>query len=103
MNDRITLGAAVLVAAILLVQWAIAPVRERGRHRARHVQAVADDALLNDLMGDWPEPAMGAVIAQAWRWCEECMRTEPSLLHADDCWRCGHCMHVTFDEAEAVS
>lgn len=103
MNDRITLGAAVLVAAILLVQWAIAPIRERGRHRGRHVQTVADDALPNDLMGDWPEPATGAVVAQAWRWCAECTRMEPSLLHADDCWRCGHCLTVTYAGAEAAS
>lgn len=107
MNDRIAAGAAVWVATIsvasLAIRWAVSPVREPGRHRGRRVQAVADDALLADLMGDWPEPAMGAVVAQAWRWCEECMRMEPALLHADDCWRCGHCLRVTYAGAEAAS
>lgn len=107
MNERVQAGLAVLsvcfVGATFAVRWAVTPVRERGRHRARHVQAVADDALLDDLMGDWPEPAMGAVVAQAWRWCAECMRMEPSLLHADDCWRCGHCLTVTYAGAEAAS
>jgi len=56
-----------------------------------------------DLLGEWPEPATGAVVAQAWRWCGECMRSEPSLLHADDCWRCGHCLTVTYAGAEAAS
>lgn len=107
MNDRITAGAAAWVATIsvasLAIRWAVTPVRTPGRHRGRHVQAVADDALLDDLMGDWPEPAMGAVVAQAWRWCAECTRMEPSLLHADDCWRCGHCLHVTYAGAEVTS
>lgn len=97
MNDRITLGAAVLVSGVFLVRWALTP------HRSRHVQAVADDALLADLMDDWPEPAMGAVVAQSWRWCAECMRMEPALLHADDCWRCGHCLTVTYAGTEAAS
>lgn len=101
MNDRITLGAAVLASGGLAIRWALSPVRERGRHRGRRVQAVADEALLADLMGDWPEPATGAVVAQAWRWCEECMRQEPSLLHADDCWRCGHCLRVTYAGSSA--
>lgn len=107
MNDRIHAGIATLstvfVGAAFAIRWAVTPVRERGRHRGRHVQAVADEALLDALMGDWPEPATGAVVAQAWRWCEDCMRTEPALLHADDCWRCGHCMAVTYSGAEATS
>jgi hypothetical protein len=83
---------ATISVASLAIRWAVTPVREPGRHRDRHVQAVAAPAVL----GDWPEPATGAVVAQAWRWCDECMRTEPALLHADDCWRCGHCLRVTY-------
>lgn len=99
MNDRITLGAAVLVAAILLVQWAIAPVRARGRHRGRRVQAVADRAALEDFMGDW-EPVYGAALAQKWKYCPACDRDEPSVLHKDG-WRCGHCFDKTSAEAAA--
>lgn len=107
MNERIHAGIAVLSACFIVaafaVRWAVTPVREPGRHRSRHVRAVADGALLDDLLGDWPEPATGAVVAQAWRWCADCMRTEPALLHADDCWRCGHCLTVTYAGAEAAS
>lgn len=100
MNDRITLGAAVLVAAVLAVRWALTPVRDTTPYDDDHPTV---ETPLDQLMGDWPEPAMGAVVAQAWRWCAECMRMEPSLLHADDCWRCGHCLTVTYAEAEAAS
>ena len=92
MNDRITLGAAVLVAGVLAVRWAFSPVREPGPRPDGHPTV---ETPLADLLGDWPEPATGAVVAQAWRWCENCMRSEPALLHADDCWRCGHCLRVT--------
>lgn len=104
MNDRIHAGiatlSAVFVVATLAVRWAVTPVREPGRHSDDHDTVVTPIA---DLMGDWPEPATGAVVAQAWRWCAECMRMEPSLLHADDCWRCGHCLGVTYAGAEAAS
>lgn len=100
MNDRITLGAAVLVAAVLAVRWALTPVRDTTPYADDHPTV---ETPLDQLMGDWPEPATGAVVAQAWRWCAECMRMEPSLLHADDCWRCGHCMTVTYAGAEATS
>lgn len=100
MNDRITAGAAVLVAGVLAVRWAFSPVREPAPHSDGHPTV---ETSLAELLGDWPEPATGAVVAQAWRWCENCMRSEPSLLHADDCWRCGHCMAVTYAGAEAAS
>jgi hypothetical protein len=106
-NDRIHAGIATLSACFIVaafaVRWAVTPVRKRGRHRGRPVQAVADDALLAELTEDWPEPATGAVVAQAWRWCADCMRMEPALLHADDCWRCGHCLTATYAGTEAAS
>lgn len=100
MNDKITLGAAVLVAGVLAVRWAFSPVREPAPYGDDHDTVVTP---LAELMGDWPEPATGAVVAQSWRWCADCMRMEPSLLHADDCWRCGHCLRVTYAGAEAAS
>ena len=102
MNDRITLGAAVLVAGVLAVRWAFSPVPVRDT--APHDDGdITVETSLDALLGGRPEPATGAVVAQAWRWCAECMRMEPSLLHADDCWRCGHCLHVTYAGAEATS
>jgi len=98
-NDRITLGAAVLVAGILAVRWAFSPVRESASDIDDHPTV---ETPLDELMGDWPEPATGAVVAQAWRWCADCMRMESVLLHADDCWRCGHCLTVTYAGVEAT-
>lgn len=104
MNDRLHAGigvlSAVFVGATLLARWAVTPVRETAPYSDGHPTV---ETSLGDLTGDWPEPATGAVVAQAWRWCEECMRSEPSLLHADDCWRCGHCLRVTYAGAEAAS
>lgn len=104
MNDRIHAGIAVLsavfVVATLAVRWAVTPVRESAPYAYDHETV---ETSLAELLGDWPEPATGAVVAQAWRWCENCMRSEPSLLHADDCWRCGHCLTVTYAGAEAAS
>ena len=100
MTAQITIGAAAVMAALVgatgLVRWAVTPVREPGRHRAATTTAVLDEASLDELLGDWPKPAPGALVAQAWRWCPSCLRVEPSVLHADDCWRCGHCLQVTF-------
>jgi hypothetical protein len=58
-NDRITLGAAVWVAGILAVRWALSPVREPGRHRSPRVHAVADAAAL----AEW-EPVYGTALEQ---------------------------------------
>lgn len=96
MNDQITVGAAAVLASLTgLVRWAVTAPRESGRHAAGRTTAVLDDASLDELLGDWPEPAPGALVAQAWRWCPSCVRVEPCVLHADDCWRCGHCLQVT--------
>lgn len=100
MNDRITLGAAVLVAAVLAVRWALTPVRDTTPHPDDHPTV---ETPLGQLMGDWPEPPAGALVAQAWQWCANCVRRESGLLHAPDCWRCGHCLEVTYAGAEAAS
>lgn len=94
MNDRITAGAAVLVGTIsvasLAIRWAVTPVREPGRHRGRLVQAVADDALLDDLMGEW-EPAHGAALKPKWRDCPSCSKATAGVLNKDG-WLCGECL-----------
>ena len=104
MNSQITIGAAVELAVLILgalySRWWVSPLPESG---PRSDGDITVETPLAALMGDWPEPATGAVVAQAWRWCGECMRSEPSLLHADDCWRCGHCLTVTYAGAEAAS
>jgi hypothetical protein len=103
-TDRLHAGiavlAAVFVGATLAVRWAFTPVRDTVPGIDDHPTV---ETPLAELVGDWPEPATGAVVAQAWRWCAECMRMEPSLLHADDCWRCGHCLRVTYAGAGAAS
>lgn len=65
-----------------------------GRRRKPRA-TVLDDALLDELLGDWPEPVHGAPLAQAWRWCPSCCRDEPSVLHTDGSWTCGHCLETT--------
>jgi hypothetical protein len=84
---------AVFVVVVLAGRWWNTPVRSTSPYVDGHPTV---ETPLIELMGDWPEPATGAVVAQAWRWCADCMRMEPSLLHADDCWRCGHCLAVTY-------
>lgn len=104
MTERFHVGLAVLsavfVGIVLTARWWATPAAEAGPYDDDQDTVVTP---LDALLGGWPEPAMGAVVAQAWRWCAECMRMEPSLLHADDCWRCGHCLHVTYAGAEAAS
>lgn len=104
MTERIHAGIAVLTAvfvgATLAVRWALTPVRETSPYDDGEVTVITPIA---ELLNAWPEPAAGAVVAQAWRWCAECMRMEPVLLHAADCWRCGHCLRVTYAGAEATS
>ncbi|MFE3031524.1 hypothetical protein ACFXKY_07735 [Streptomyces canus] len=99
MNESFAYGALCILAVLALgtglARWSVAPVRESGRHRAPRVQVVLPDASLDELLGDWPEPVPGALVAQGWRWCPNCVRTEPAVLHSDDCWRCGHCLEVT--------
>ena len=55
------------------------------------------EALLTELLGPRPEPVHGAAVAQAWRWCLSCCRNEPSVLHVDGGWTCGHCLETTID------
>jgi ribosomal protein S27AE len=63
-----------------------------GRHRRA---AVLDESLMDELLGDWPEPVYAAAVTQAWRWCPSCCRNEPSVLHQDGTWTCGHCLETT--------
>lgn len=66
-----------------------------GRHRAPRVRGVADDVTLAGLLPPWPQPVVGAAVAQGWRWCPSCTREEPSVLHTDGTWQCGHCLDVS--------
>lgn len=101
MNDRIHAGFAVLSATFVVaafgIRYAVTPVRERGRHRGRRVQAVVTREVLDEWMGEW-EPVYGAALAQKWKYCPACDRDEPSVLHKDG-WRCGHCFETTSAEA----
>lgn len=101
MNDRITLGAAILVAGILLVRWAFSPACARATSDIDDEDTVVTP--LAALPAVWPEPASGAVVPQAWQWCANCFRRESGLLHSADCWRCGHCLEVTYAGAEVAS
>lgn len=97
MTPQITIGAAALMASLVgatgIVRWAITPVPVPGRHRARR-SGVLDEASLDELLGPWPQPAYGAAVTQAWRYCPTCCRNEPSVLHRDG-WTCGHCFETT--------
>lgn len=96
MNDRITLGAAVWVAGILAVQWAIAPVRQPGRHRGGFVP-------LDDLMGQYAEYThefehAPGVVRQAFDECPSCDRTTAGV-RTNDGWWCGECLQPAGTEA----
>lgn len=67
-----------------------------GRHRRRRVEVLSEE-LLDDLLGPRPEPVYGTPIEQAWRWCPSCSRNEPSVLHNDGGWTCGHCFETTIN------
>jgi hypothetical protein len=103
-NAQITIGAAVelavLIVAALYSRWWVSPRPEAAPYSDGDITV---ETPLDELMGDWPEPATGAVVAQAWRWCADCMRMESGLLHSADCWRCGHCLEVAYAGAEAAS
>ncbi len=104
MNDRITIGAAVelavLVTAALYSRWWVSPLPEPAKH-ARYDGDTTVVTPLADLPAAWPEPAAGALVAQEWRWCPNCLRKESGVLHSVDCWRCGHCTEVAYARAEA--
>lgn len=104
MTERLHAGIAVLsavfVIATLAVRWALTPVRETSPYDDGEVTVITPIA---ELLEDWPEPATGALVAQAWRWCPNCVRKEAGLLHSADCWRCGHCTEVAYAGAEATS
>lgn len=61
MNDRITLGAAVLVAAVIAVRWALTPVRDTEPDADDHPTV---ETPIAEFMGDW-EPVYGVALEQA--------------------------------------
>jgi hypothetical protein len=81
-------GTAAAVALVAVARTWPAP----GRHRRA---TVLDESLLEELLDDWPKPVYAAAVAQAWRWCPSCCRNEPSVLHQDGTWTCGHCLETT--------
>lgn len=65
MNDRITLGAAVLVAVILAARWLFTPVSEPAPHDDDHDTVVTP---IDELMGLWEreqEPVYGIALERA--------------------------------------
>lgn len=63
MNDKITLGAAVLVAGVLAVRWAVTPVRESTPYGDDHDTVVTPIAELMGV-GEW-EPVYGIALELA--------------------------------------
>lgn len=94
MIDRITIGAAslmgALVAGTVLVRWAVCPpVRER-----------MDDTIEIPLAGLkpwWPEPVTPPLGTQAFRVCAGCRGEVPVVVHGD-AHRCDR-GHVTISPA----
>jgi len=95
-NDHITAGGAALVAALVtgtgLVRWAVAPVRQPGRHRAPR----AVEVTLEDLLG----PPTGyttdfehadSPIRTGFAYCPPCGRETAGSLNKDG-WLCGECL-----------
>lgn len=95
MNDRITAGAASLMAALLvatgMVRYAVAPPRSKGRHRQTPLLGTLDE-----LLGPWSEytdfeHAPGP-IAQRFNPCPTCDRDTVGVAHRDGSWTCGECL-----------
>jgi hypothetical protein len=97
--ERITVGAtslmAALVAATGLVRWAVAPVREPGRHRGTPQFVPLDDLLgppspytsydtLTDVLAPGP-------IRQGFGLCARCAGTTAGIVTRDG-FTCGQCL-----------
>lgn len=102
MNERITVGASVLVGSLtggirgVLAAW---PVPARGRHRA--TKTVPELESLPGTPSAYTTPDFGdvpvrGVLAQAWKPCNgPCGQEMPSVLHVDGSWQCDHCLAVS--------
>jgi hypothetical protein len=95
--DRITLGAASLMSALVagtgLVRWAVSPLPTRGRHRAQPERPVEEYVPAHVLI-----PAL-AVHGRGWpqaafRYCIGCRAEVPVVVH-DGAHRCDAHGHVT--------
>jgi hypothetical protein len=79
-NEPTTVGGIVLIVSLAAL---FAVVRAwpgpDGRHRS--TTAAVELVRLDDLMPDWPQPAYGAVVAQAFRHCRSCREVTPVVLH----------------------
>lgn len=103
MNDKITAGAMVLMVdlttAAKLARWWVSPVVEPGRHRRSRAAEMVDEVVpLDELLAyeaEYETP-YGAAVAQGWRWCPNCCRSEPAVLNRDG-WLCGHCLEPAPD------
>ena len=85
MIDRITIGAACLMASLsgLTVIARMWPARE--------LRAVPEECLLEDPLPPWTDetPSRG-VFAQTFKWCTDCCRDE-SVVWNKDGWLCNWC------------
>lgn len=90
MNDRITLGAAVWVAGILAVRWAVTPVRQPGRHRATD-RLPSEEVLCgppSPYTDPWADTETLAVVKTGFDWCGPCDATTAGVITQNG-FRCG--------------
>lgn len=89
MNDRITLGAAMLVSSVLAVRWAFTPVRP-AKHRAAH--KLPSEEVLCGPPSPYTDPdaetqAFG-VVRTGFGWCGSCASTTAGVITQNG-FRCG--------------
>lgn len=98
MIAQITVGAASLMGALVagtaLIRWAVTPAGSRDRYRDGDTIEIP----LAGLQPWWPEPAPGALAAQAFAWCPLCQGEVAVVLHREGAHRCDR-NHVTITRA----